>query len=266
MTREEKNAYQREWAKRNKDKIAEQNKKYREANKEKIRAGHKAWRDKNREKLNKKQREKYKENPDAFKERKDRYVASHIDQVKESRKRYKRENRQKCTEYQRNKRHSDLVYKFRSSFVHLIGSYREKTGYTGEKNTWQMVGCDFDFFLVHILNQLEDGMTLENYGAGTGKWSIDHIEPIRNAQNNEDVERINHYTNLRPLWNDENSRRGGETGKKPVYCVELDRVFDSISDAARELGLIQSSISACCIGRYKTTGGYHWKYVDRKTP
>lgn len=49
---------------------------------------------------------------------------------------------------------------------------------------------------------------------------------------------------------------------KQVYCVELDRVFDSASQAARELDIDNSAISATCRGKYQTYKGYHWRYVD----
>ena len=48
---------------------------------------------------------------------------------------------------------------------------------------------------------------------------------------------------------------------KKVYCVELDKVFDSANQAATKLNLFDSNIAKCCKGKYKTTGGYHWKYV-----
>lgn len=40
--------------------------------------------------------------------------------------------------------------------------------------------------------------------------------------------------------------------KKPVYCLELDRVFESISVASKELYLKSSHISECCRGKRKT--------------
>lgn len=49
---------------------------------------------------------------------------------------------------------------------------------------------------------------------------------------------------------------------KKVYCVELDKVFESAKSAAIQLGLSDSNIAKCCKGKYKTTGGYHWKYAD----
>lgn len=48
--------------------------------------------------------------------------------------------------------------------------------------------------------------------------------------------------------------------KKSVYCIELNQVFESASEAARQLKLERANISACCAGRLLTTGGYHWKY------
>ena len=211
MSKEERNAYMREWRKKNKAKISEQNKKYRESHKSEAKLYHKEWRDKYRDVLNEKAREKYKENPEAFKERKERYVQSHREQYKESNRRYKSENRQKCSDYERNKRHSDPVYRFRTSVRCLIWGYNKKKGYTGGKTVWEMVGCDFDAFLAHIQRQFEDGMTLENYGHGIGCWNIDHIIPISTAQTDEDIERLNHYSNLRPLWATDNYKKSRKT-------------------------------------------------------
>lgn len=211
MSKEERNAYMREWNKKNRDKKRESDRKYREAHKDEIKAYHKGWRDSNREHLNEMQRGKYKENPEAFKERKERYVNSHLEQVKESRTRYKKENRQKCTDYERNKRHNDPIYRFRSGARHLIWSYNRKKGYKGGKTVWEMVGCDFDSFLVHIQSQFTEGMTMENYGLSEGCWNIDHIVPISTAETDEDIERLNHYTNLRPMWAIENSKKSRKT-------------------------------------------------------
>lgn len=47
----------------------------------------------------------------------------------------------------------------------------------------------------------------------------------------------------------------------PVYCVELDRVFEGQAAAAKELGLYQGNISKCITGKRNTCGGYHWERV-----
>lgn len=53
--------------------------------------------------------------------------------------------------------------------------------------------------------------------------------------------------------------------RKKVLCVETGKVYDSIMEAAAELNLDNSHITKCCNGRYKTTGGYHWKYYNPST-
>lgn len=51
---------------------------------------------------------------------------------------------------------------------------------------------------------------------------------------------------------------------KPVYCEELNRVFESGKVAAASLGLHQCNISNCCNGKLKTTGGYHWRFATEE--
>lgn len=53
----------------------------------------------------------------------------------------------------------------------------------------------------------------------------------------------------------------GKRNKKPVYCVELDRVFESGIDACKELGINGSQLSKVCRGERQTCGGYHWRFA-----
>lgn len=56
--------------------------------------------------------------------------------------------------------------------------------------------------------------------------------------------------------------RSAKNRSKSVYCEELDKIFDGAAQAARELGISQGNITNCCKGKYKTSGGYHWKYAE----
>lgn len=56
----------------------------------------------------------------------------------------------------------------------------------------------------------------------------------------------------------------GNTRKK-VYCVELDREFESGVAAGKELILDPSGISKACRGVLKTCGGYHWRFAKEET-
>ena len=56
--------------------------------------------------------------------------------------------------------------------------------------------------------------------------------------------------------------RTAQSRCKKVYCVELDRVFNSIKEAAEILHIDRRNISTVCRGRGKTCGGYHWQYWE----
>ena len=50
--------------------------------------------------------------------------------------------------------------------------------------------------------------------------------------------------------------------KKKVYCEELDKIFDSVQQCSRELGIPATNISKLCRGRGKTLKGYHLRYYN----
>jgi hypothetical protein len=87
--------------------------------------------------------------------------------------------------------------------------------------------------------------------------------------NHKDENPANNYLdNLEWVTAKENINYGTRTARaakgnsKPVYCVELDKVFPSGAKAKEELGINNSHITACCKGIRKTAGGYHWEYSD----
>lgn len=56
--------------------------------------------------------------------------------------------------------------------------------------------------------------------------------------------------------------RSAKKRSKPVYCVELDKTFKSIRQAAKELGLSDRHICECCKGKRKTEGGFYFRYKE----
>ena len=49
-----------------------------------------------------------------------------------------------------------------------------------------------------------------------------------------------------------------------VYCVELDMVFNTVTEASKFVGCSKGNISGVLIGRQKTAKGYHWIYAEDK--
>lgn len=52
----------------------------------------------------------------------------------------------------------------------------------------------------------------------------------------------------------------------PVICIELNKIYNSIKEASKDLNIQQAHISGCCAKRkhYITAGGYHWQYVKEE--
>ena len=51
---------------------------------------------------------------------------------------------------------------------------------------------------------------------------------------------------------------------KPVYCVELQKVYGCLKDAAKDAKIDVRQIVSVCNGQRKTAGGYHWRYATEQ--
>jgi hypothetical protein len=68
------------------------------------------------------------------------------------------------------------------------------------------LGCSIDEFKLYIENLFKDGMSWNNWG----KWHLDHIIPLSSVDLTvrENVLKVCHYTNIQPLWAEDNIRKG----------------------------------------------------------
>lgn len=73
-----------------------------------------------------------------------------------------------------------------------------------------MLGCDFKTAHKHIEKQFTEGMSWDN----RSEWHIDHIIPLASAKTEEELAKLCHYTNLQPLWAEDNLRKGDKLNYK----------------------------------------------------
>ena len=175
-------------------------KEYREDNKELIKESKKKYYKVNKEKI----KEYEKANKEKIKEYKKEYNKEYRKANKEYDKKYYQANKEKIIEckrkYQRKRRKTDDLFKLKCNLRGRTWSAFRNKGYSKNTKTQQMLGVEWEVTKQHIERQFTKGMNWNNYG----EWHIDHIIPLSSAKTPERLKQLCHYTNLQPLWAEEN--------------------------------------------------------------
>jgi hypothetical protein len=154
--------YKKEYYLENKEKLSKVKKEYRKENSEKIRMKNKKYRDDNIEKVRENRRMRYKE------------------RVK-----------------------SDLLYVLKRAISSSIRKSLNDKKLTKEQRTEYILGCTIIDFQIYLEGKFEDWMTWKNRGLYNGElyygWDIDHKIPLSTAKTEDDIIKLNHFTNFQPL-------------------------------------------------------------------
>jgi hypothetical protein len=133
------------------------------------------------------------------------YYKNNLDKEREISKKYYHKNKEKLrrenNQWKNNKRKTDGFYRMKINLRHRLRDYL--IGESRGKRTKDIVGLDKVEFKLYIQSKFVEGMSWDNYG----KWHLDHIKPLCQAKDNEEALLLNHYTNLQPLWAEDNLRK-----------------------------------------------------------
>ena len=94
----------------------------------------------------------------------------------------------------------DPLYNYKERCRAVLRNALKLGSYKITSKPYKLLGCSYDYFKTHIENQFTEGMNWDN----RGEWHYDHIIPISNAKTEEEVNKLNHYTNFQPLWAKDN--------------------------------------------------------------
>jgi ssDNA-binding Zn-finger/Zn-ribbon topoisomerase 1 len=157
-------------------------------------------------------RQQYDENHNGIRERMQEHGRKHRQihgaQLNERKRIYVAANRQKVTdrqnEWAKAKVKVDPLFAMKKRLRSLMSNSFRWAGSAKNAETEAILGCTFEQFKAHIEKQFTAGMTWEN----RAKWHLDHVVPLATAKTQEDVVRLNHFTNYRPLWATDNISKG----------------------------------------------------------
>lgn len=104
------------------------------------------------------------------------------------------------TKYNRERSAKDPLYKLRINLRRNISGLFARRDIRKKSKTEDILGISFEEFKIYIESLFTEGMSWDNYG----EWHIDHKIPASWAQTEEELLKLNNYTNLQPLWASEN--------------------------------------------------------------
>lgn len=191
---------------------------------------------KNKEENRKKRREKYIKNRGKILANNKHYIENNSEyknKVKEYQKEYhktngkeyRNKNKDRLKEYDKNyrknpevkkrlnknitlknkiKKSKDPLYKLTCSIRSIISNNFKSIGFKKSERTEKILCCSFEEFKLYLESKFEDWMNWDNKGLYNPEkfnfgWDIDHIIPLSTAKCEEDIIKLNHFTNLQPL-------------------------------------------------------------------
>lgn len=123
--------------------------------------------------------------------------------IRGRKRRESKEVRNKEYEHTNNRRKTDHKFRFILSLRSCIKVSIKNKGYSKKTKTYRILGCDKETFMNYIQSKWESWMTWENYGLYNGElnygWDLDHIVPVSSANSEDEIIKLNHYTNFQPL-------------------------------------------------------------------
>jgi len=142
--------------------------------------------------------------------RKTLWAKNNPTKVKESKQKYYNNNTDKeqfrNNQYTQNRKKIDIVFKVSCVSRTRLIEFLKIKNITKKNKTFNYIGCTPQFLKEYLEAKFVSGMSWDNHG----EWHIDHIIPLSSAKNENDVYMLCHYTNLQPLWSEENLRKSNK--------------------------------------------------------
>jgi hypothetical protein len=124
--------------------------------------------------------------------------------ILEKQKVYRKKNRSKYTKNEKIKSQTDPIFRMKKNLRKRVREYFKIIGSVKNNDTFLMIGKTPEDLRNYLESLFIEGRCWDNYG----EWHIDHIIPLVTAKNESDLIKLIHYSNLQPLWAEDNLKKG----------------------------------------------------------
>jgi hypothetical protein len=138
------------------------------------------------------------------------YTEKNKEKKSEYDKQYRLKNKLNKNEYTRNyrkiRRLNDPTFRVIESMRSRLKNFFKSNNIQNYNKTFDVVGCSPQQLKEFLEQKFIHGMSWDNYG----DWHIDHIIPLSSATNEKEIYKLCHYTNLQPLWAEDNRNKSNK--------------------------------------------------------
>lgn len=128
--------------------------------------------------------------------------------IKQNNKCYYEKNKKELNKKAIEKRKNDPILWLKHKLSSSIRRSIKRKKFNKTSKSAEILGCSIPFFKEYLESQFEHWMNWNNYGEykpdKKRTWNLDHKIPTDSANNIEELNKLNHYTNFRPLDSYEN--------------------------------------------------------------
>lgn len=114
--------------------------------------------------------------------------------------------RKKNPNYTTDRKKIDPKFKLIKNIRRRLKRFLESNKLTKRNSTIYLIGCSPTDLKKYIEKKFVGDMSWENQGL----WHIDHIVPLSSAKSEEDLIQLCHFTNLQPLWAEDNLKKSNK--------------------------------------------------------
>lgn len=116
------------------------------------------------------------------------------------------ERRQRMLEWTKQKLKEDPLFRLRFNCRNRLRNALKAKKWHKISSFNQYIGCTLEELRKHLESKFIEGMSWENYG----EWELDHVIPISSAKTQEEMYKLCHFSNLQPLWREDNIKKGNK--------------------------------------------------------
>ncbi len=109
--------------------------------------------------------------------------------------------------YKQIKRETDILFKLSDNIKSRLRQFLKSKNISKNNKTFEIIGCTPQQLKEYIEIQFTEGMSWDLIGKNI---HIDHITPLSSSKTEEEIYKLCHYTNLQPLWAEDNLRKSNK--------------------------------------------------------